>query len=326
MLEHVDDRRLTLCVVRPWDGSATYIPQVGELVSNLVQQLAGDEGLDWTRTPDGNFLSAQTVAAWWRRAQDVGEENYLVENVIPRAAQVSKLYAAMLVLLADKYPNRLPEIYRRSLLERPDLSTTGLAAEIVAKLDADVAIDLLADGAAHAQIARQVEALEALAGLNATRFEARLVAALARMPAQTTGRYADAEQIDLARLCLKSGADEVWSALRQATSRADVGIRLEILDALGRSSPPSYDLRKRIVSFLASFLEDATIRDTAENPTKYEGSAGGQRSKLEVRNWAAYRLADLLGVDVSSFRGDKPVGDLQWQSLRKAVESERNNP
>lgn len=323
LLVHLDDRRLTRSLVRPWDGSATYIPQVGEFASNLVREFAGDEGLAWKRTADDHFLRPEPVRDWWRRAEASGEEKYLVDHAIPRVPQATLPYEAMIARLAVKYPARLPEVYRRLLAERPDINSWSVVSAIAAALEPALAADILAEGATHAKLARQVEALEALSTIDEKRFETALIAALAGLSPKPIGRYTNCDQVALARLCRRCERGEAWEALRRAMAGVDVGVRMEILDEMGRTSKSPYEVWKRSADLVAAFLDDTAVRDSAADPEKYEGCAGAWLPKLEVRNWAAYQLAMLLGLDVSRFQAAKAIGDEQWSALRKEVAAKR---
>jgi hypothetical protein len=323
LLAHLDDRRLTRSIVRPWDGSASYIPRVGELVSNLVQEMAGDEGLAWGRDAAGRFLSPKVIQPWWVRAAASGEEKYLVDNVLPEALEARSPYDPLVMRLSVAYPGRLPDVYRRSLAGHPDLNTWSLVSAIAAKSPLAVAVDLLAEGAAHPRVARQTEALEALSGLDVKRFEDLLVAGLPKLPSQPSGRYSLAEHVAFIRLCRKTERDDIWKALRHAMTSVDVGLRIEILDELGRTPKSPYTVWRRSIDLLAAFLDDESVRDTAADPEKYEGCAAAWLPTLQVRNWAAFQLATLLGVDLSAFREGKPITDDQWTKLRRDVRESR---
>jgi len=319
LLAHLEDRRLTRSLVRPWDGSASYLPEVGELVGNVVQDFAGDEGRDWKRSATGHFLEPEVVRAWWRRVQDLGEEAYLVQAAVPQAPQTERAYDAIVRRLAHKYPGRLPEVYRRLLAERPDVGTWNVVLAIVAGADPAVRSDALAAGAGHANPARRLEALEALSHVDPARFESLLLRNLPTIADKPAGPPALSDQVRLARLCWKTERADVWTALRDATAQADVGIKLEIIEDLTSKTEMQFAERKRLAEFLGSFLDDATLRDAAGDPKKYEGCAGRRWPKLEVRNWAAYQLATVLAVDVTAFDGGRAVTDEQWARLRKAV-------
>jgi hypothetical protein len=247
LLAHLDDRRLTRSIVRPWDGSASYIPQVGELVSNLVQETAGDEGLSWTRTAEGRFLSLDVVGPWWNRVRDSGEEKYAVEHALPVAPGARTPYDPIVTRLTTAYPGRLVDVYRRSLAKHPELNTWALVSAIAAKNTPRVAADILAEGAAHPRLSRQIEALEALSAVDASRFEDLILGCLAKLPPQASGSYSLAEQVAFTRLCRKTDRADVWEALRRATASVDVGLRMEILSEMGRTPKSPYAIWKRSI-------------------------------------------------------------------------------
>lgn len=322
LLSHLDDRRLTRSLVYPKGDAAPYLPQIGELVGNLVQEFAGDEGRGWNRTSDDHFLHPDPVRVWWKRAQSQGEEAYLVKSAVPRATGGFQAYDAVISRLARRYPQRLPDVYRRLLTERPDLSSSNIVQAIAASdLEPAVKTDTLSAAASHPRVRRRAEALEALSRLDVGLFEQLLLKSVAASPVPPSDRYAYNEQLDLVRLCWKSDRNEVWNALRDSTSKADVGMRMEIIGRLGRSTETklSHDKQIRLTGFLGAFLDDEEVRDTTVDPQKYVDCAGYWWPQLEVRNWAAYQLAPLFAIDISDFRRNQIVTDEQWSRLRKDV-------
>lgn len=320
LLAHSDDRRLTRSIVEAWDGSAPYLPQVGELVGNLVQEFAGDEGQDWERTPNDHFLASEPVRQWWNKVQSVKEDEYLVDSAVPAAPQATSASDAIVARLAHKYPIRLLDAYRKLLAARPDLNSWNLVSAIAsAAIDPVAKDDTLTAGASCPNVARQAEALEALAKFDSRRFEALLLKSVRGLPAETSEPYAYCGQVALAQLCWKTERADIWSALRTATARAGVGVRMEIIKMLGEKLDLSPADRARLIAFLAAFLDDETLRDTADNPAKYEYCAAHERPRLEVRNWAAYQLARLLGLEVLEYHAAVSISDEDWARLRRQV-------
>ena len=63
--------------------------------------------------------------------------------------------------------------------------------------------------------------------------------------------------------------------------------------------PPTGNQRRRRLVFLAAFLDDATVRDTTTNEDKCTGIyAGFRMPRLEVRNFAAMRISEILGTPI----------------------------
>ena len=75
--------------------------------------------------------------------------------------------------------------------------------------------------------------------------------------------------------------------------------------------------RARRLAFLAAFLDDAEVRDTASSSRKYEGPCAGFTFKtIEVRNFVAMQIAAILRMK------DRPTefwtGE-NWARLRENV-------
>ena len=328
LLKHIDDRRLTRGIARPPGGEASRLISVGEVVGRLLQQLAGDQGAAWAWDERQHVLDPEQIALWWNETQKLGEEEYLVRSAVPRLPQATRTYAAIVHRLQHQYPNRLPDVYRMLLAERPDVQSWGLLqAMIAADLPRPDKIDLLIQGATQPRLARQAEALEAMAALDERVFESFLIKSLLGMTPTTTGRYVDCEQVAMAQLCWKTNSLNAWHPLRDATRKADVGVRMEIIDRIGDNAGLSYVRKMRVAELLLAFLDDPTVRDASSDPQRYASCAAEQWPQIEVRNWAAYRLAKRLNLDVSSFVPGKAASADEWKQLRdqvtKACESRR---
>ncbi len=321
LLEHLDDSRLTRSLAQPLDGSPPSIPRVGRLIGNVVREFAGDDGLAWKVTPT-SLVSQDDARVWWNRVREEKEEDYLMRTVVPRAPQATRVYDAILTCLSRKYSNRLPDVYTDLLARRPDIPTWQVTYAIAhATLDQTTKADALAHGVAHPVFGRRIEALEMLSQVDSERFKALLPEVIARMPPQTVGRYTDCSQADLARLCLKDDRPATWEALSNSAARAEIGVRMEILHRLGNSGDLAPDQLKRVVTLLAGFLHDRSVRRTVSDPSRYEGCAGHWWRELSVQNWAAYRIALLLKMDVEELAATPQVDVERWDQFRSEVES-----
>jgi len=320
LMRHADDRRLTRGVAHASGDEPPRLLSVGMSVGILLQQLAGDRGADWTRDPDGLLLEPGPVAGWWRETQKQSEPDYLVASAVPHLPQVTRPYVAIVRRLQERYPQRLPEVYRRLLTERPDVSGRDLLQAMLSEqLPHRDKMDTFLQGVSHPRLARQAEALEALATLDERVFESFLIKSLNALPATTTGRFADCEQVDIARLCWKTNSLNVWHPLRDAMRNADLGVRMEILDRIGDNPDLSSVRQMRVAELLLAFLNDASIRDISTAPERYAGCAAAQWPRIEVRNWAAWRLAARLKLDVSGYSPDASLTDADWGRLRDQV-------
>jgi len=319
LINHLGDRRLTRSVIRPLAEGPHRLITVGEVVGILMRELAGDAGLSWTTSPETHNFQAKQVNAWWAEVQKSNEADYLTSSAVPRLPKETRTYRAITEGLAQKYPQRLPNVYRRLLGERPDVSSRDLVQAISAtNLGQTEKVKLLIEGTKSPRMARQAEALQALAKLDLQVFESFLIRSLNAMPALTPGRYGECEQVGLAQLCWESQSMNVWHALRDAVQKADVGVRMEVIDAVSRVTDLPTFRKRRLMEFLLAFLDDEAARDVKADTEKYRSCAAGSWPRIEVRNWAAYQLAKQIGLDVSSVAPSKFGADT-WQKLRNEV-------
>ena len=87
-------------------------------------------------------------------------------------------------------------------------------------------------------------------------------------------------------------------------------------DTIAMKEFPS-DRSKCSINFLTTFLDDSTVRDSTGKQPLYDGPhAGKQFPKLEVRNFAAWRLAGILKIEASPKPDWSPE---QWAKLRDRV-------
>ena len=102
----------------------------------------------------------------------------------------------------------------------------------------------------------------------------------------------------------------VWDALTAATRRTDPGVRVELLDF--QELPEGRAGRRLHLGYLAAFLDDESQR----GPSNVEWM-----SRIQVRNYAAYRIGHLLKL------GPKPDADWKpedWARLRAEVRTARS--
>jgi hypothetical protein len=343
LIAHLDDKRLT----RTEDMDFHYRPpvwqrRVGQLADELLATLALR-----------GFATKAEAQQWWVEAKLTGEEAYLAKQVFPADLAAETPNARLLWLLARKYPRRLSGVYRTLLDERPLLESASVAAALAqSHLPAEAKRDLYVYAASHTNAAkngiwarklgiqapflwRSLElrhrhtALGHLAAVDPGQFVKHLVATLADLPASSDGLYAYCQEVSFAQLVRETDAAPAWEALLGAARRADVGLRLEYLKAVGdcpaRPDQPGPRQLRRRLRWLALFLDDATPREVASNSAKFNGAIAGEAfPSLEVRNFAALELAGLMQLPVRLPRGRlaKPFEDWttdQWTKLRAAV-------
>jgi hypothetical protein len=124
-------------------------------------------------------------------------------------------------------------------------------------------------------------------------------------------RFIWCPEAHLAALAVESDDPRVWTTLEKVAKRSPVGLRMEVLSLFGNPRHRSERLR-----LLASFLDDAQIRDTASD-SRFDGpNAGDSYDRIEVRNFVALQLASLLGIKVE-LKPDPTPGE--WATVRETV-------
>src|SRR5262245_31889223 len=95
--------------------------RVKHVVSDLVQGLADDDfGKGGIRQLQGYPVEKAEAQAWWKKARKIGEEAYVLERVLPPKGDRGFPNQYMLLLIAHRYPQHLPKLYRTLLDECPE--------------------------------------------------------------------------------------------------------------------------------------------------------------------------------------------------------------
>jgi len=321
LMEHLDDPRLTRSAMARFNNFAPHIRRVDEICSDILRGLMSDKvGEGWFDRQRGIAVRRAEIQGWFDRVRKQGERAYLVEHVLGQDCVV----LPMLRVLAIKYPDTLPDLYLRVLNSNSEIDSSALAQALnQANLDLPRKVELLTQGATHARMEHRRAALWALKDADGALFVRLLVESLDRLPRTPNGEYWCCSEAGFANLVMETDASAAWTALRNAAQRADVGLRMEFLN------PMDYDYigerqRKQRLEFLASFLDDASLRDVSTDPEKFGGPLAGMGfDRLTVRDFAALQMASILGFE------DRPTPNWtepQWSQLRARVRAAKVDP
>ena len=91
LIEHLNDDRLTRrSVVQGINKTPTSHQRVGEVVIDLLQELAGDElGKNWLQRRRGYVIEKSDAMAWWNKARQEGEQAYFERHVLPESGSTA---------------------------------------------------------------------------------------------------------------------------------------------------------------------------------------------------------------------------------------------
>jgi hypothetical protein len=306
LIEHWDDDRLTR-----WRGR-----RVGDVARSLLRGLAG-EAL-------GEDKAA--AEAWWDEARRVGEEAYLLAHIFPKDEMFTSLNDHVVWVLGKKYPASLAKVYREILDRRPRYDSWQAAKVIgLSGLSREAKRELFLYGARHENLEHRQAAFWELRKVNPTRFATLLTETLDSLSGKPAEPYWECREASFALLVRQTDDELAWKALGRLARRADVGLRIEILERICRRlDEPSPTERQ--VRFLADFLGDSAVRDAGDEAGMFDGPyAGWGFTRLEVRNFAAIELAQMLDLAVElprdRFQEQDPVPwtEPQWAKLRREV-------
>ena len=295
LIEHLDDERLTRSVMEGFNNFPTYHRCVGEVVGDMMQGLAGDNfGLNLLQQQQGRSVGKAKARAWYKKALETGEEKYLLEYALPAGWESPNDH--ILLVLANKYPQHLSELYREVLRNRPAMDSHSLAYSISeSELPRGRKIELFALAERHHNLEHRMAAFLHLGELDSERFVTMLVQTLQELPRTPEGPYRFCPESSFAHLVMETDDPRAWQALLDTAKRVDVGLRMELMDPMDYSYIENRQRRQR-VEFLAHFLDDDSSR--------------------RVRNFAATQIASILELEQHPDRGWTVH---QWAEFRTKV-------
>src|SRR5207247_6948735 len=177
LLEHLDDDRLTRTRQPAMGNNRGYHYRVRDVVSDLLRRLAA---ADPGETTD--------FRKWWASAQKIGEEKYLVDHVFRSQPDAKEPNAHQLWIIAEKYPWRLPEIYKTLLDRRPEWWNWSVAEAIGrSKLPRSKKVELLVSGGKQKNLHHRYAALQQLKDLDKEASIKILSDTLDHLPESTRG-------------------------------------------------------------------------------------------------------------------------------------------
>jgi hypothetical protein len=251
LIEALDDRRLTRAVDYGGDGVVNFdCPRlrIQDLASALLEDVSGSAAKDglWRRGPVA--IAGETVSRnqpepltraearkWWAKARAIGEEEYVARRAIPRSGSHNNYHLA---ILAERYPRRLPAVYRRFLKDREEHHQSWTFAEAVAssRLTIEEKGKLLAEGASHKNLLYRRDALRHLCDVDRAAARKKLVETFLSFPLEYGKDLhwpkGDPWEAQFAYLVGGFDDDLVWKAFEQAVRRASPRLRQQMLSAL----------------------------------------------------------------------------------------------
>jgi|GEM_PF-1472545 len=322
--------RFTNHLMQGFNNFVSYPMSAGQVVDAYLQRLANNEfEPNWLDRQKGFVADDDAVMAWWKSASALGEEAYVQKNtvVLDKDGNASLNYE-LLLLARERYPALLPDFYR-TILKSSLPSAPVMEAIIESKVvPPEEVIQLLEAGIATNSEAHRNSALGNLRNLDTAIADKYLLRLLKDCPKSAKEDYWTDQDANLGSFVAKSRSPEVWQAFHLLLDRADLGMRMELIDDIFPPRDAPHAILDSFQEIFARFGDDKSIRDTAASE-KFSGpGAGFPYDKIEMRDfihehWAAWLKLELQppeeGAKADEWRAYRDSVNLALQS------SERNN-
>ena len=135
--------------------------------------------------------------------------------------------------------------------------------------------------------------LQSLAAVNKELAAEMLIPIIKTIPADVDEPYWKSEAANWIHVANQLDDIEVWLEYLKATKRANVGLRMEMMNPI---CYPTRETNKDIrIAFVATFLNDNTVRDVAVSADKFDGPCAAFTIKrITVRDFATMKLASMM--------------------------------
>jgi len=312
--------RLTNYRMQGFNNIPNYPMTAGHVIDGYLQRFANnnfDSGsLERQR---GILATDEAVAKWWKEASAIGEEAYIRENTVKTDEQRFALLSMELLLLAEvRYPELLPDFCQEILGTSTPSSPVLEAILRSAAFPRDRKLELLAQAIATNHPSHRNAALGLLQNFDPTVADKYLLEFLDKCPATAAVEYWNDQNAHLGRYVSNSVDPEVWRAFHALLERADLGMRMQLIDALyPRRDAPEPVLRSYHAVFLR-FRDDETIRDESTSE-KYGGpGAGFPYTRIAMQDFIYLHWARWLTLGFEP-PAENATPD-EWEAYREAVD------
>lgn len=321
LIEHVDDSRLSR--IRSIKGGGTEgpprtlrtwnFPTVGERIRAILStffDLSRDGNYSGWKTKKADYLNA------WKPMSVMKESDFVAKKIAnPRDLNWNCFW-----FIIAKYPNQVVDLYRKVLLDEQEfIFFYELIRFIVeSNLPRSEKLELLIDGVKHKSAYYQVACLAGLLELDEAIFTKHCFAALSRFPMEFPKEKAGSYQINLLELGLRSQDRPTRNLAVSLAKKLPVPAKIALLAEMPCAN---YWPKKHLtLSFLTQFLDDDSVyHDKDHTPFKDLNSLFRGFEKIEVRNYAANEILEILGIELPL---DDKTSEDEWKKVREFVQDE----
>lgn len=287
---------------------------LGDMAKELLNKMIGSKSHSFMDPPQEDFELI------WNGISKINELDYFEKIALKKSDPKNASNEVAFAVLAEKDPERLVRI-QKQFMEKTFVSESAsylCQALVISKLPRETKLECITQLASKGGLARRISAIYVLARFDQDAAKAPARELMKLLPKDTKGAYWTSDEARASRIALTIDDDEVWRIFLEKTKNAEVGLRLEWMNPFAYSYVEDR-LRKRRLGFLASFLNDKTLRDETVRAKMFDGPcAGFTFPKITVRNFAAMQIASILKIQPLD-PPDSTWDEDRWAKLRTEV-------
>jgi hypothetical protein len=307
LISHLNDQRLTRSY---WNLCGWKDLRVQDVALDILMQLNGGPFplSGWMDMPDNAEALKEwsnVIEEWYAAARKLGEEKYIVSRIPGEDETDEQFRPGLLWLLAEKYPQRLPEVFRKCIDTRPQHS---LFAWEYAKLVSESRIPEADKRKVLEYAATRDQPEVSMAGIYYIRsFDPKFAKEKILLGLKGDVEF-DLGTIYLPFIVAETRDPDEWKALALAMRRAIRSGQVNMICAVLCAKAPG--AKKERLALLRDFLTEEAIARAPNGPP----------TQAEAQRIAETQLADLLKIEMQLYPKDWAT-DAQWNEFREQVKA-----
>jgi hypothetical protein len=305
LISHLNDQRLTRSY---WNLCGWKDLRVRDVAYDILMQLNGgffplSGWMDMPETAEALKEWREVIGERHTAASKLGEEKYILSRILGDEESDDQLRPGLMWLLAEKYPQRLPEVFRKCIDTRPE---HALYAWEYAKLVAESRIPEADKRKVLEYAATKDHPQVSMAGIYyIRRFDPKFAKEKILLGLKGDVEF-DLGTIYLPFIVAETRDPDEWKALTLAMRSAIRSGQVNMICAVLCAKTPN--AKKERLAFLRDFLTDEAIASAPNGPP----------TQAEAQRTAETQLADLLKIETKPYPTDW-TARASWDELREEV-------
>jgi hypothetical protein len=293
-----------------------------QVIDQYLSEFASNgTGGNWLDRQKGVLSSKQALKQWWKDAKILGEEKYVAKNLLritySKKDAIVSLNSKLQLLAEKKYPHLLPKAYERILSTKGQSYALAKAVSGSDTIPDKQKIALFRQAIKTGQGQHRNIALAELREIDAPLADTALIKIINNSSSTTHHAYWLDHNAAISQLCTRSNNTEVWKALHKLLERADLGMKMELINNLQFNADRQPIAAKFFLEVYDIYKNNEVIRDETSS-SKFDGPcAGFPFKKISLRDHVHREWARRLKVECD--QPNKKWNSEDWVKYRKIV-------